>query len=86
MANPAPVLYAVSPAIVPAGGGRIVQVVGSNIDPLGTIQIGGQPATLFCDSRFLAQCSAPVHAVGKVNVVVTTSDGTATLTNAITYV
>ena len=86
MANPAPILYAVSPAIVPAAGGRVVQMVGSQIDPLGTVQCGGNPATLFCDSRFLAQFSAPAHAAGKADVRLTTPDGTVTLVGAITYV
>ena len=41
---------------------------------------------MFFQSRFLANFTVPVHAVGPVNVVVTTTDGTATLTNALTYV
>jgi hypothetical protein len=85
MANPVPKLYAVSPAIVPAAGGRVVQFVGFDIDPTGGLTCGG-PATMFCDSRFLGQFSAPAHAAGKVDLVITCPDGTATLVGAVTYV
>jgi hypothetical protein len=88
MANPAPLAYAISPAIVPAAGGRIVQIVGANIDPasVSLTVAGSAVATTTMDSRFLGQFPAPAHAAGKGNVVITTTDGTATLTNAITYV
>jgi hypothetical protein len=88
MANPAPKAYAVSPAIVPAAGGRLVQMVTANVDPASVaITVGGTAvAGVFMDSRFLGQFTVPAKTAGAYDLVVTTTDGTSTLVGAFRYV
>jgi hypothetical protein len=88
MANPAPVGYYVSPRIQPAAGGSGLQLVGRDLDPA-SISVtvgGGAVAAIEGVSRFLCQFRCPAHAAGAANVVVTTTDGSFTLTGAVTYV
>jgi hypothetical protein len=86
----APVIYAISPRIVPVAGtgSRCVQVVGNLMDPItATMTFGGAPpANLEHISAFLCQGGAPAHAAGAVDVVVSTPGGSATLVGGLTYV
>jgi hypothetical protein len=81
-------IYAISPNIATAVGGRRVQLIGRDLDAASVAVTcgGGTAVSLFTQSRFLMNFTVPVHAVGAVNVVVTTTDGTATATNALTYI
>ena len=83
----APTLTAVSPNEGPAGGGDTVTLTGTNFVAGMQVAFGGTAATgLVVVSSTQATVVTPAHAVGLVNVVVTTPGGTQTLTSGYTYV
>ena len=84
----APTLTALSPDVGPAGGGTTVTLTGSGFRAGMEVRFGGTLAAL--DSvnpgGTSATVTTPAHAIGLVNVSVTTPGGTATLANPFTYV
>ena len=66
--NPAPVLAAASPAIVPAGGTTVVTLTGSNIEPGTVIQVNGVPlpTTYLSPSSIQASVTVAPSATGSV--------------------
>ena len=87
MASPPPIVYAITPNKIPAAGGRIVQVVGRNLDLTSTWTIGGGPVNPIQDiSTFFSQGGAPAHAAGPADLVVNNSGGSVTVTGGITYI
>lgn len=84
---PNPVGYYVSPSKVPAAGGRMVQVVGRNLDITVSATVGGAPVTSpGLISTFLSQFACPAHAAGPADLVINNSSGSVTMTGAIVYV
>jgi hypothetical protein len=84
---PAPIVYAISPNRVPAAGGRVVQVVGRNLDVTVSATVGGNPVTgPNLVSTFLSQFTAAAHAAGPADLVVNNSSGSVTVTGGIVYV
>lgn len=84
---PAPTITAISPNFGPTGGGTSVTITGGNFVATPTVTIGGTSATSvsFVSATTLT-ATAPAHAVGLVNVVVTNPDlQAATLTNGYYY-
>ena len=85
--NPAPAVGAVSPALGTATGGTALTITGTNFLSGATVSLGGNLATnvtVVNSSKITA--TAPAHAVGAVNVVVTNSDTqSGTLPNGYTY-
>ena len=83
----APTLTALSPDIGPAGGGTTVTLTGSGFRAGMDVRFGGTLAAL--ESVTLggtaATVTTPAHAIGLVDVSVTTPGGAATLANAFTY-
>jgi hypothetical protein len=84
---PAPIIYYVTPKLEPTTGLSVAQIVGRNFDLTGTISVGGAPPSVIEGvSSFLAQIVCPARAAGPQDVVLSTSQGTATAVGAIRYV
>lgn len=76
-----------SPNVGPSSGGTSVTLIGSDFSGATSVTFGGAPANTFTvvnDSTLIA--TAPANVLGSVDVVVTNSGGSATLTNGFTYV
>ena len=80
-----PGITSVSPAAGPTAGGTTVTINGSNLGGATTVTFGGASAAIVTDTPTQITVTAPPHAAGTVDVVVTTPGGTATATNAYTY-
>lgn len=86
-APPAPAVTAVSPNTGPTSGGTSVTITGSGFVATPTVTFGGTAATgvTFVSATTLT-ATAPAHAAGLVNVVVTNPDAqSGTLTNGFAY-
>ncbi len=78
----------ISPIAGPLGGLPGVGISGTNFVPgLTSVTFGGTPATAInvALDGFSLTCTAPPHAAGTVDVVVTTPGGPITATNGFTY-
>ncbi|MBZ7927312.1 IPT/TIG domain-containing protein (plasmid) [Ensifer adhaerens] len=85
--GPTPTLTAVTPASGPTGGGTTVVITGTNLSGATAVTFGGTAAAGYTvNSATQITATAPARSAGFVNVVVTTSGGTATLTGGYTYV
>lgn len=81
-----PTLTGVSPGSGPAGGGLSVTLTGTNFVSGANITFDGLQATnINVVSTTQIACLTPAHAVGSVDVVVTTPGGTVTLAGGFTY-
>jgi len=84
--NPAPTVSGILPASGPTGGGTVVTISGTGFLSNPGVKFGGVSATNVSATATSITATAPAHAAGKVDVVVTNSDGqSATLTQAYTY-
>jgi len=85
--NPAPTVTAISPATGPAGGGTPVTITGTGFLTGATVTFGGTSATgVTVVSGTSITATAPAHAAGAVNIVVTNTDSlNGTLSNGYTY-
>ncbi len=82
----APTVTSIAPAAGPLAGGTVVTIRGTAFEAGSTVSIGGVSCgTLVVDSATQIHCTTGAHAAGAVNVVVTTTGGTGTLTNGFTY-
>jgi hypothetical protein len=85
-ANPAPTVVSILPTSGSTGGGTVVTISGSGFLTNPTVTFGGVAATSVSATATSITATAPAHAAGKVDVVVTNSDGqSATLAQAFTY-
>jgi len=81
-----PAILAVTPNAGSTASTTAVRITGSGLAGASTVTIGGVAATnvqVISDSELAA--TAPAHAAGSVDVVVTTAGGTATKASAFTY-
>ena len=84
--NPAPTVSGILPTSGPIGGGTVVTISGTGFLSNPGVKFGGVSATNVSATATSITGTAPGHAAGKVDVVVTNSDGqSATLTQAFTY-
>ena len=85
--NPAPTVASITPNTGPAAGGTSVTITGTGFLPGATVNLGGTPATgVTVVSGTSITATAPAHAAGTVNVMVSNSDAqNGTLNNAYTY-
>ena len=82
-----PTLNSASPTAGPIAGGTSVTLVGSNAGSATAVTFGGVPATnLTPIAANVIVVMTPAHAAGAVDLVLTTSGGSATLVNGYTYV
>ena len=82
-----PTLTSASPTAGPTAGGTSVTLVGFNAGSATAVTFGGIPATnLIPVAANVIVVTAPAHAAGAVDIVLTTSGGSATLVNGYTYV
>ena len=82
-----PTLTSASPNAGPVAGGTSVTLVGSNAGSATAVEFGGVPATnLNPVGANAIVVTAPPHVAGAVDIVLTTSGGSATLVNGYTYV
>jgi len=83
-----PTVTSVTPNEGSAAGGYTVTITGADFAPVPSVTFGGTAATgvAFANSTSLV-ATAPAHAAGDVNVVVTNPDGqSGTLANGFTYI
>ena len=72
----APVVTGVSPSSGPIAGGTTVTITGSNLTGASAVKFGTTPASSFnVDSATQITATAPAHAAGLVDVVVTNTAG-----------
>ena len=84
--NTAPQISGVSPASGPAAGGTAVTISGTGFTSGATVTFGGTAASATVVGSTTINATAPSHASGPVNVVVTNPGGqAATLTNGYNY-
>lgn len=84
-ANP-PSLTGLAPASGPAAGGQVVTISGANLSDIVGVAFGGVQGTITGGNDTSVSVRTPAHAAGVVDVVVTTSGGSATLSGAYTFV
>jgi hypothetical protein len=82
---PPPTITDVSPVSGPATGGQAVTITGTLLTGATSVKFGATNGTITNNTATSITVTSPAHAVGAVNVVVTTPGGTATATNAYTY-
>ncbi|MDP9360481.1 MAG: IPT/TIG domain-containing protein, partial [Acidobacteriota bacterium] len=87
VSNPAPTISSILPTSGSANGGTVVTISGSGFSSNATVKFGGTSATnVTVPSSTSITATAPAHAAGKVDVVVTNGDSqSATLAQAFTY-
>ncbi len=87
VANPAPTVSSIAPTSGSQAGGTAVTITGTGFLSGATVKFGGTPATnVTVVSATSITATAPAHAAGKVDVVVTNSDSqSATLAQSFTY-
>ena len=84
--TPAPSLTAVSPPAGPTAGGTAVTITGSQLTGATGVRFGSTSATTFrVVSPTTVVATTAAHAVGAVNVTVSTPGGTAVLEEAFSY-
>jgi hypothetical protein len=85
--NPAPTLTGISPDTGGTSGGTVTTITGTGFLANATVKFGGTSATnVSVASATSITATAPAHAAGKVDVVVTNTDTkSATLAQAFTY-
>ena len=82
-----PTITTTSPGSGSTSGGTAVTITGTNFVSGATVTFGGTAATnVTVVSGTSITATTPAHAAGAVNVVVSESSGSATLTNGFTYV
>src|SRR5258705_2807922 len=87
VANPAPTVTSILPVSGPTSGGTIVTISGTGFLSNATVKFGGVSATNVSAASTSITATAPAHAAGKVDVIVTNTDSqSATLAQALTYV
>jgi IPT/TIG domain len=83
----APTITSISPNSGSTNGGTAVTITGTNFVSGATVTFGGTPATnVTVVSSTSITATTPAHAAGAVNVVVSDSGGSGTLTNGFTYI
>jgi hypothetical protein len=81
-----PTISKISPNSGSSNGGTAVTITGTNFIAGATVTFGGTAATnVIVVSSTSITATTPAHAAGAVNVVVTDSSGSGTLTNGFTY-
>jgi len=84
---PPPTVSTVVPSSGPTAGGTAVTITGTNLSSTTSVTFGGTAATSFTvGSATQVTATTPAHAAGAVDVVVTTSGGSATSTAGFTFV
>jgi hypothetical protein len=81
-----PVVSSVSPNAGPTDGGRMVTITGTNLTGATSVTLGGVAAgnvTVVSDTKVTV--TAPAHAAGTVNVVVTSPKGTSVIVGTDRY-
>ncbi|HEH9403205.1 TPA: IPT/TIG domain-containing protein, partial [Aeromonas bestiarum] len=81
-----PTLTSAAPNSGSTAGATSVTLTGTNLTGATAVSFGGTAATGYTvNNATTITATTPAHAAGAVNVVVTTSGGSATLTNGYTY-
>lgn len=83
---PAPSITALSAVLGLTSGGETVTISGLNLSGVTSATFGGVAAVITSGNATSIVVTAPPHAAGPVDVVVTTPGGIATLPHAFTYV
>jgi plastocyanin len=84
--NPAPTISSIAPTSGSFAGGTAVTINGTGFLSGATVKFGGVSATNLNVTPTAITATAPAHAIGKVDVVVTNSDGqSVTLAQSFTY-
>jgi hypothetical protein len=84
--NPAPTIASILPNSGVIAGGTVVTISGSGFLSNPTVKFGGVLGTVTSATATSINATAPAHAAGKVDVLVTNTDGqSATLTQGFTY-
>ncbi|WP_433289054.1 IPT/TIG domain-containing protein [Pseudonocardia sp. CA-142604] len=82
----APTVTAIDPVSGPTAGGTGVTITGTGLTTTNSVTFGGTPASFVVISATEVSATTPAGAAGAVDVVVTTTGGSATLEDGFTYV
>jgi len=82
-----PTVASILPATGSTNGGTTVTIIGTNFNNTATITIGGNAAPIVAvDNSTNIRATTAAHALGAVDVIVTTNSGSATLTNGFNFI
>lgn len=81
-----PSIKSVSPDTGSTAGGDTIAIQGFNFTDAQTVTIGGLDASFTLVNSWMITAVTPAHAAGPVDVVVLSAFGTATATDAFTYI
>ncbi|GAA1238964.1 IPT/TIG domain-containing protein [Pseudonocardia alaniniphila] len=82
----APTVATIDPDSGPTAGGTGVTITGTGLTTTSSVTFGGTPASFVVISPTEVSATTPAGAAGAVDVVVTTTGGSATLEDGFTYV
>jgi len=81
-----PTFTSITPSAGPLAGGQTVTITGTAFTGATVVTFGGSSASFTVNNDTSITATTPAHGAGAVNVVVTTPGGSATGTNAYTYI
>src|SRR5207247_2072235 len=83
----APTVTIIFPTVGSLTGGELISIVGTNLGTAATttVQFGSTPAAIIFDNGTQLSAIAPPEAAGKVDITVTTPDGTSATSPADLY-
>jgi len=81
----APTVTSINPNSGPILGGTTVTIDGTNFQGATIVSFGGTPATYTVVSATQITATSPAHAIGTVDITVTTSNGTSATSSAAQY-
>ena len=84
--NQAPHATAAAPSTGTTAGGTTVVLTGTHLDGATKVLFGGTAAPITANTATSLTVTTPLHTAGKVDIVITTPEGTGTLTAGYTYV
>ena len=83
---PSPTVSAINKSQGPLGGGTVVTLTGTNLSSVAGVSVGGTAATaVSASSSTSLQFTMPAKTAGTYSIVVTTPYGSASLSNAFSY-
>jgi len=83
--TPPPTITSVNPISGQAAGGESVTITGSNLSGATSVTFGGTAGAITANAAASITVTAPAHAVGTVDVTVTTAGGSATSTGGYSF-
>jgi predicted outer membrane repeat protein len=85
LSNNNPLPAAVTPNHGPSAGGAKITITGTNLDEVNSVTVGGGACASLTVTATTITCNTPAHNPGLVDIIVSNSNDSTTLTNAFEY-